>query len=420
MKRSFATQSAKRSIHLARRTATLRSNVIRDMLAIASQPDMISLGGGNPARESFPVTEMSQLTTDVMLRHGSTALQYSDTQGFWPLRLALSEWLGQQQIPVAPENLLITSGSQSALDILAKTLIDDHGTVIGEQPTYLGALQAFSLFAPKWRFLAEDADGPLPEDLKRHLTAEDIEAPPTLYVMPAFRNPTGQSWSDERISQIATTLKNDGNWVIEDDPYRLLRYGTSPPPPLKTLLPEQTIYIGTLSKVFAPGLRLGYCAAPDVLMPWLVKAKQGTDLNTGTLTQALAAEYLTSGRLDANLPTILAVYRAKRDALATALYQYLPHDFTFNIPSGGMFLWVSGPPGFDSENFLPFAIREGVFFVPGTAFFDGNGATQCITEHQRAMRLNFSAPEMERLPIAAKRLGKALDAYTKQCFPGVT
>ena len=401
-----------RIMHLAHRTQHLRSNIIRDMLKVATQTDMISLGGGNPAKESFPVNEMARLTTTVMHRYNATALQYSDTQGFLPLREALSTWLSGQGIPASPENIIITSGSQSALDILAKTLINDGSPVIGEQPTYLGALQAFSLFAPRWRFVLEDKDGPVPKSLERLLRPENSDGEsPMLYMMPTFGNPTGQSWSARRTTQIAAILQQTGNWVIEDDPYRLLRYDSTPPPPLKSLLPDQTVYLGTLSKVFAPGLRLGYCLAPDALMPWLIKTKQGTDLNTGTLAQALAAEYLESGRLDDNLPGVVAIYKTKRDALAAALRKYLPADFTFRLPCGGMFLWVKGPPEFDSEQFLSFAIKHGVFIVPGSAFFDTGVAPLDIREHLRCMRLNFSGPELEKLPLAAQRLSKALADY---------
>lgn len=399
---------------LARRTQTLRSNVIRDMLRAASQPDVISLGGGNPAQESFPSDEMPALMKDVMARYASSALQYSDTQGFLPLREALASWLRAQNIAASPENLVITSGSQSALDILAKMLIDEHSPVIGEQPTYLGALQAFSLFNPNWHFLEEDAQGPLLKNLAFRCGKEGGPKTPLLYVMPTFRNPTGSSWSHIRLDEVANALEGKGSWIIEDDPYRLLCYEDAPPAPLKNRLPAQTIYLGTLSKVFAPGLRLGYCLVPDPLLPWVVKTKQGTDLNTGTLAQALAAEYIASGRLNDNLPGLVAIYRAKRNVLAAAIQKQLPPEFSFHLPEGGMFLWVKGPPGFDSERFLAIAIQHGVFFVPGAAFFDDRAGASPSNEHRRCMRLNFSGPALEQLDEAAKRLAKAIEMYRRQ------
>lgn len=397
---------------LAKRSRYLRSNTIRDMFKVAGMPGMIALGGGNPAAESFPVKHMPQLMEDVMKQHSATALQYCDTQGFFPLREVLAKWLNAQQIPATPGNIVVTTGSQNALDLLAKLLIDHRSPVVGEHPTYLGALQAFSLFAPRWSFLEEDNNGPTPESLRSLTRVNPGEAHlPLLYVMPAFRNPSGKCWSEKRLQQAAHILGSHGNWVIEDDPYRLLNYDKTPPLPLKNRLPQQTIYIGSLSKVFAPGLRLGYCVVPDSLLSWMVKAKQGTDLNTGTLSQALAAEYIQSGLLNNQLPQLISIYRTKRDALADALRRHLPDSFEFSVPEGGMFIWVKGPPEFDSERFLPVAIRHGVFFVPGAAFFSDAAGDDVQKENMRCMRLNFSGNEESRLAEAARRLGLALEAY---------
>ncbi len=404
--------SADQPIRLAKRSKYLRSNIIRDMLRVANQPGMIALGGGNPAIESFPLALMPQLMTDVMRNHAAVALQYCDTQGYPPLREALATWLAGQGIPATNDNVIITTGSQNALDLIAKLLIDNGSQVIGEQPTYLGALQAFSLFAPRWYFLNEDSDGPTPDSLHT-LLRQRPETSPLLYIMPAFRNPTGSTWSSARIAALAAILERSNNWIVEDDPYRLLSYNEPPPPPLKTRLPGHTIYVGTLSKVFAPGLRLGYCVAPDALVPWLVKIKQGTDLNTGTLSQALAAEYITSGRLDAQLPEVVRIYRDKRDILADALYRYLPETFKFQLPSGGMFLWVKGPPGFDSSRFLETAIRHGVFFVPGSAFFDDAVSEDVQRRNRQCMRLNFSGNNTSNLKEAARRLGAALNEFRR-------
>lgn len=384
---------------LASRVKNISASAIREILKIASRPDVISFGGGLPAPESFPLDLIRELMDLVLSRHGSRAFQYDQTEGFAPLREALAAYGRGKGVDAGVEDFLISSGSQGFLDSFAKIFISPGDLVAVEAPTYLGALQAFNVYRPRYVRLEADQDGLIPESLEEVLGTGKIKF---VYLVPTFQNPTGRTLPLGRRQRVAEIIQAHDVLVIEDDPYSELRYRGEPLPPLQSLAPEHVIYVSTFSKIFAPGLRIGFFAAPREIRRWLVLAKQGVDLHTSTLTQALAAEYLAGGYLERHLPRIIQLYRPRQEAMLQALESEFPSGFQWNQPEGGMFIWAEGPPGLDSEAVYPRAVEKGVAFVPGKFFFAEPGVGSAT------MRLNFtnsSEPDIRRgVHILAKTL----------------
>ncbi len=375
---------------LARRTQRMHVNAIREILKVASQPGMISLAGGIPAPESFPLELITELNGRVMAAYAEEALQYGPTEGFAPLREALAMRLSEKGLACIPEDLLVTSGSQGALDAIGKILLSRGDRIVVESPTYLGALQAFTPYEPEYLALPCDDDGLLPDALEDQLRRQPVKF---VYLVPNFQNPTGRTLTMPRRRAVAEIIRKYGTLLVEDDPYGDLRYSGPVLPALKTLAPENVIYIGTLSKVFAPGLRLGYCAAPRPIRRWLVRAKQGVDLHTGTYGQALAAEYIAGGYLERHLPRIVDLYKPRQEAIIDALEKNFPDGFRWSRPEGGMFVWVEGPEGMDMHALYAKAVQQGVAYVPGQFFF----VDQDMGRH--TLRLNFTmadGPALER------------------------
>lgn len=386
-------------IPLSERTNHMRSSAIREMLKHLQSPGIISLAGGNPAPESFPTELFPALLEATLRKFGYQSLQYSETEGFMPLRKSIALLLQRQGIPAEPERILITNGSQGALDLLAKVLLDQGTPLAVESPSYLGALQAFAPYDPAFYSLASDSEGAMPEALRQFLT----EHPQGIaYLMPTFQNPTGNSAGLVRRCELAQVIESNPCLVIEDEPYSALRYSGDTQPALASLCPDRVIYLGTLSKVLAPGMRLGYCLAPEWLFPWLVKAKQGTDLHTSTFSQAIAHEYLDGGHLDRQIPKIVNLYRSRRDAMLFALDAEMPLGLHWHIPEGGMFIWIQGPAGFDAEKCLATALQEGVAYVAGNAFFVNPA------QGRNLMRLNFTLPQEAQIQEGIRRLARAL------------
>ena len=359
---------------LADRTAKIDVNVIREILKVVSQPGMVSLAGGIPAPESFPIEIMRELTSIVIDKYASTAFQYDPTEGFVPLRETLVEYFRQKGINARKEDILIASGSQGVLDAIGKVLISKGDKVAVEAPTYLGALQAFNPYEPEYVEMDTDNDGLIPASLEKVLNRNRIKF---IYMVPTFQNPTGRTVPLERRRELAAIIKRHRALLVEDDPYGSLRYRGVDIPPIKSMAPDNVVYVSTLSKVFAPGLRIGFCVAPGEIGKWLVIVKQGTDLHSSTFNQALAAEYISGGFLDRHLPNILNLYRPKQEAMLSALDKYFPKGFRWSRPEGGMFIWVEGPRGFDMEKLYREAIRRKVAFVPGKYFFSSPGAGGC-------------------------------------------
>ena len=384
---------------LADRTRAMDVNVIREILKVVSQPGMVSLAGGIPAPESFPMEIMRDLTSIVIDKYGSKAFQYDPTEGFGPLRETLVNYLRQKGIQSKMEEILVASGSQGVLDALGKVLISKGDTVAVEAPTYLGALQAFTPYEPRYARLDTDEHGLIPESLAKALERGGIKF---IYLVPTFQNPTGRTIPLKRRQEIAAIISKYNALLIEDDPYGSLRYRGTDVPTLKSLAPDNVVYISTLSKVFAPGLRLGFCVAPAQIRKWLVIVKQGTDLHSSTFNQAMAAEYIAGGYLARHLPKIINIYRPKQEAMLSALDNYFPDQFSWSRPEGGMFIWAEGPRGLDMEKLYWKAVERNVAFVPGKYFYSSPG------EGIETMRLNFTMTDADTIDRSIKTLAEVI------------
>ena len=352
---------------LARRTKYMQASAIREILKVVAQPGMISLAGGIPAPESFPMEIIRQLTNDVLDEFGPAALQYDKTEGFEPLRTTLVPHLTERGVAnVNMETLTIFSGSQGVLDLVAKILITPGDKIAIEAPSYLGAISAFNAYEPEYVSVMTDDDGIIPDALEDVLKKNDIKL---VYLVPTFQNPTGRTLSLERRKRVAELIQQYNVLLLEDDPYSALRYSGTALPPIQQFAPEHVVYSSTFSKILAPGLRIGYCVAPKALARWLVIAKQGTDLHTQSFGQGIAALYLSGGYLTGHLPKIIELYRPRRDAMLSTLENCMPDGFQWTKPDGGMFLWVQGPDGFDGDMLYEACIKRQVAFVPGKYFF---------------------------------------------------
>ena len=383
----------------ADRTSNMGANIIREILKVVGQPGMISLAGGYPAPQSYPFDIIKQLSTAVLEKYGTKALQYDMTEGFIPLREALVPYLAKKGIETTAAGICITSGSQGLLDALGKVLITPGDVVAVEGPTYLGALSAFNPYGPRYLCAAMDDEGILPDALERILAAHAVKF---IYLVPTFQNPTGRSLGVARRHQIAELLTKYDVLLCEDDPYSDLRYRGEALPTMYSLIPERTVYTTTLSKVFAPGLRIGICVAPEPVRKWLVLAKQGVDLNTSTFNQAMAAEYLLGGHLEKQIPKIIDLYKPKQEVMLNALDRWFPGEWHYNKPEGGMFIWAEGPKGSDAERLYWKCIERKAAFVPGKFFFP------CEGEGLETMRLNYTMSSEEEIERGIKIIGDTI------------
>ena len=380
----------------SQRARAIQSSAIREILKVTERPDVISFAGGLPSPATFPVDEMRAALDRVLIARGREALQYSTTEGFAPLREWIAQRAGTAQAPVSADEVLLVSGSQQGLDLLAKALIDPGDKVLVETPTYLGALQAFSLFAPSFVSVASDEDGLIPQALEDSMCKAKF-----LYCLPNFQNPTGRLLSAERRYQLAERARELDLLILEDDPYGELSYDGETPPSIRSLAPERTVYMGSFSKVLAPGLRLGYVIAPPALRAKLVQAKQATDLHTSTLSQMAVFDVVKDGFLDTHIPTIRALYREQCAAMLAALSRHMPDGVRWNEPTGGMFLWVELPTGMDATQVLARAIEQNVAFVPGAPFY----AADPVVE---SLRLAFVTVSPARIEEGVKRLAEVI------------
>lgn len=391
---------------LSERTRGMNASIIREILKTTEQPGVLSLAGGLPAPESFPIQALAASSERLWRTQAPQALQYASSEGLPGLRRWVAERLSHQGMAVQADQVLITTGSQQGLDLLGKVLIDAGSPVLVEQPTFLGALQAFSAYQPQWVGWQADAQGPRIDALQAGQRAA--------YLVPNFQNPTGHCMGESRRRALADAAISRGVPLIEDDPYGELWFDEPPPRPLAALAPEHVVYLGSFSKVLAPGLRLGYLVCPrpqmDTLGAKLLQAKQATDLHTPGFNQRLVMQLIEDGfALDAHLDGVRARYRAQRDAMAQALRANLPAGFGWGVPQGGMFFWVQGPAGFDASALLKQAVAQGVAFVPGAAFHVQDAhANGDATEVQRGMRLSFVTLDEVQIAEAVARLGRCL------------
>lgn len=386
----------------SRRAQGAKSSVIRELLKLTEKPEIISFAGGLPAPEVFPTEEIREAAFRVLDQHGDVALQYGPTEGYRPFRELLVRHMARYGIQARPENVLVTSGSQSGLDLIGKLFLNPGDRVAVESPTYLGALQAFGVYQPEFLSVPLDHDGLRTDALEAVLR----RGPKFLYVLPNFQNPTGATLSLERRRRVVELASDRGVAIVEDDPYGQLRYLGAHLPSLAQLDAEQqygggVLYLGTLSKVLAPGLRLGFVVAPEPVIEKLVQLKQGADLQTASFNQMLAYEVAKGGFLDGHVRRIRRVYGERRNAMLAALAHHFPPQLRWTRPDGGLFLWVTLPEGLDASLLLEQALREKVAFIPGGPFHaDGGG--------RNTLRLNFSYCAPDRIEEGVRRLGQLL------------
>jgi 2-aminoadipate transaminase len=343
----------------------MNPSIIREILKVTERPGIISLAGGLPSADTFPVEAMREAAARVLTDAPREALQYAASEGFAPLRDWVAAHLNQQHgMDIAPSQVLLTTGSQQGLDLAAKVLIDEGSRVLVETPTYLGALQAFTPYEPVVQALDSDHEGPLPEAL-----AQAARAARFAYLLPNFQNPTGHVYSEARREAIVAVARERGLPLLEDNPYGDLWYDAPPPRPLAARHPRGVLYLGSFSKVLAPGLRLGYVIAPPAIYPKLLQAKQAADLHTSILNQRIVYEVLRTGMLESHVPSIRARYKVQRDAMQASLARHLAGVAQWVKPAGGMFFWLELRKGLDAAALLPRAVEAGMAFVPGAAFY---------------------------------------------------
>ena len=382
---------------LARRAARMNPSVIREILKVTERPGIISLAGGLPSPDSFPVEAMREATARVLRDNPSEALQYAASEGFAPLREWVAAQMAEQGLQVDPTQVLITTGSQQGLDLVGKVLVDPGSTVAVEAPTYLGALQAFAPYEPGIVTVDCDDDGPLPAGLSAAAGAR------FLYVLPNFQNPSGRCIGETRRTALVDAARAARLPIVEDNPYGDLWFDAAPPPPLAARWAEGTVYLGSFSKVLAPGLRLGYVIAPKALCPKLLQAKQAADLHTPGFNQRVVHEVIRDGFLRSHVPTIRARYKAQRDAMRAALETHLPAGCRWTVPSGGMFFWLELPDDVDAVALLPSAVELGMAYVPGAAFFASD-------PKPNTLRLSFVTVAPAQIERGVMLLAQALAA----------
>jgi 2-aminoadipate transaminase len=384
----------------ARRAARMNPSIIREILKVTERPGVISLAGGLPSPDTFPVEAMREAAERVLRHSPREALQYAASEGYGPLREWVAQHLNGQGLRVDASQVLITTGSQQGLDLVGKVLIDAGSRVAVESPTYLGALQAFTPYEPELVSVPCDDDGPLPDALDMARGAR------FLYALPNFQNPSGRCMSETRRAALIERAIALNLPLIEDNPYGDLWFEAAPPAPLASRWSEGVVYLGSFSKVLAPGLRLGYVVAPKELCPKLLQAKQAADLHTPSLNQRVVLEVIRDGFLQTHVPTIRARYKAQRDAMRAALEHHMPAGARWNVPVGGMFFWLELPEGVDAMALLPHAVERGMAFVPGAAFY---------ADHPKAntLRLSFVTVPPERIEQGIALLAQALKEHSR-------
>jgi len=378
------------------RAEQLKSSMIREILKVTQRPEVISFAGGLPSPETFPVDRMRAAFDKVLSTTGKTALQYGPTDGFPPLREFIANSLSKNGAKIDASQVLMVSGSQQGLDLLGKVLLDEGSKAVVETPSYLGALQAFSVYRPELVSVEMDEFG-----LRPDAVVEKGKNARLLYCLPNFQNPTGLTLSQERRIELVETCARMRIPLLEDDPYGALCYRGEPLPKMLSMNPEGVIYMGSFSKVLTPGIRLGYVVAPRPLIKKLEQAKQAADLHTAQLTQMVVHEVIKDGFLDQHIPTIRTFYSGQCDIMLDALSKFFPAGVTWTKPDGGMFIWVRLPKHIDSMALSSAALEQNVAFVPGVPFYAGNPETNTL-------RLSFVTVSRERIYEGIEKLGKLI------------
>ncbi len=382
----------------------MKRSEIRELLKVTRRPDIISFAGGLPGPETFPVKELEDISCQILREKGALALQYGPTEGELPLREEIAKWMSREKATIRPENILITEGSQQGLDIVSKVFLDPNDIIILELPTYIGGLQAFSAYRAKMIGVPQDGHGMRMDLLEKVLTrlAKRKKKPKFIYVVPDFQNPSGVTMTVERRKRLLELAYQHEIPILEDSPYRELRYAGESVPAIYGLDTEnQVMVLGTFSKLLCPGLRLAWIMAPHEWMDRMVVAKQGMDLCSPTYTQLIGAEYMKRGLLPQQIERIRKIYGRKLQVMLKALKKYMPKGVKWSRPEGGLFLWIKLPKKMNTNDLFPKAIEGKVAYVVGSAF-------HCNGKGQNTMRMNFSFSSEQQIDEGIQRLAKII------------
>ncbi|MGX4598064.1 aminotransferase-like domain-containing protein [Faecalimicrobium sp. JNUCC 81] len=395
------------AIKFASRMDGLKGSEIREILKLTEKPGVISFAGGLPAPELFPVEEMKKISTLVLEESGMEALQYTTTEGFPPLREHIADRMNSKsKTNITKDDILITNGSQQGLDFAGKVFLDEGDVVLCESPSYLGAINAFKSYCPKFIEVPTDNQGMIMEELEKIL--DKTENVKMIYVIPDFQNPTGRTWPLERRKKFIEVISKYEIPVIEDNPYGELRFEGESLPSLKSMDKKGlVIYLGSFSKVFCPGYRIGWtCASPQILSKF-VFVKQGADLQASTISQREVSKFMDIYDLDKHVEKLKAVYKNRRDLMLNTMKEEFPEGLEYTHPEGGLFTWVQLPEYLDSREIMKECVENSVAYVPGGSFFPNGGKENCF-------RLNYSNMPDERIVEGVKRLGVVLKKYMKE------
>lgn len=386
----------------AKRMERMQASEIRELLKLTAKPDIISFAGGLPAPELFPVEEIAKVSHDLVLKEGRQLLQYATTEGRPTLRAKIAKRMADKyNTKVDPDDILITTGSQQCLDFVGKLFLDPDDVVLCESPSYLGALNAFNAYQPKFVEVPTDNGGLIPEELDKILkTTPNCKF---IYVIPDFQNPTGRTWSMERRQKFMEVVNKHNLPVVEDNPYGELRYEGEILPSLKSLDTKGLVmFLGTFSKIFCPGLRLGWVAAEHSLLTEFVKIKQSADLHTSNFDQGVADAYMDAYDLDEHVKEIVKLYKHRRDLILKSMEEYFPAGTEWTHPEGGLFLWLTFPEGVSARKVFTKCIEMKVAGVIGDAFYPNQ-------KTDRSMRINYSNMPDDRIVEGIKRMAKAIE-----------
>jgi DNA-binding transcriptional MocR family regulator len=383
----------------ARRAAGMSASEVRALFAVAARPDVVSLAGGMPYVQALPIEHVLEVVESVLVERADVALQYGAGQGSPLLRERLAMLMTEEGTTADPEDIVVTTGAQQALDLVGKILIDPGDTIVVEAPAYVGALSAFSAYEPRYLQVDLDDDGMVVDQLEDALVRG--ERPKFVYTVPNFHNPAGVTMSRSRREQLVALCREAHLPIVEDNPYGLLRFEGEREPTLRSLDPHNVIYVGTVSKVFSPGVRVGWAVAEPGVLQRLVLAKEAADLCGSQLNMLVTERYFDGELWRRSLTRLVETYRDRRDVMLAALVERFPSDARWTNPAGGFYVWVTLPEYFDTPTLLAAAVERKVAYVPGTAFYpDGRGRQQ--------MRLSFCYPTEDRIEEGVRRLGELL------------
>ncbi|MFZ5968264.1 MAG: PLP-dependent aminotransferase family protein [Bacillota bacterium] len=394
------------AIKFAKRMDGIKASEIRELLKLTTRPEIISFAGGLPAPELFPVEEMKKITLKVLEEGGEQALQYSTTEGYTPLREKIAKRMEICGIQAAADDILITSGSQQGLDFSGKIFLNPDDVVVCESPSYLGAINAFKAYECKFVEVPTDDKGMIMEELEKVLAnTPNIKM---IYVIPDFQNPTGRTWTVDRRKRLLELATQYDLPIIEDNPYGELRFEGEIPPSIKSFDTDgRVIFLGTFSKTFCPGLRLGWvCASPEILNKYIL-VKQGADLQSSTISQRELSTFLDTFNLDEHVAKIKDVYRHRRNLMLSTMKEYFPPEVKYTYPEGGLFTWVVLPEYINTRELMVKALEKNVAFVPGGSFFPNGG-------NENTFRLNYSNMPEEKIVEGIKRLGEVINGEIRR------